>query len=107
MSKQNKAMKNSISTLGKGVLDLFENDANASIPETNVSKDDNSKTVKETKSKRSFMLTDTAVQRLNLLKLCSVDNKDLSSIVEAAINEYFEKNKDSIEQLVNVYNKVK
>lgn len=62
--------------------------------------------VKEQRSKRSFMLTETSTQKLNLLKLC-MNNKDLSSIVEEAITIYFEKNKESIESLIDIYNKVK
>lgn len=61
---------------------------------------------KEKKLKRSFMLREVTIQRLNLLKLCNQD-QDLSQIVEAAINEYFERNKGSIESLIEIYEKVK
>lgn len=111
MSKQNKDMKNSISNLGKGVLNLLEDDQpvnadNNANTETSDTKQKNSKTVKEIKSKRSFMLKESTVQRLNLLKLCSTD-KDLSTIVEDAINKYFEENKKSIEELISIYDKIK
>lgn len=61
---------------------------------------------KEVKSKRSFMLTETTIQKLNLLKLC-MENKDLSTIVDESVAMYFDKNKKSIESLIEVYNKLK
>ncbi|MFL0198651.1 hypothetical protein ACJDU8_24300 [Clostridium sp. WILCCON 0269] len=61
---------------------------------------------KEVKSKRSFMLTETTIQKLNLLKLC-MENKDLSTIVDESVAMYFDKNKKSIESLIEVYNRLK
>lgn len=61
---------------------------------------------KEVKSKRSFMLTETTIQKLNLLKLC-MENKDLSTIVDESVAMYFDKNKKSIESLIEVCNKLK
>lgn len=85
-----------------------ENSKSVLIPNSKGVKDTNSKRAskKESKGKRSFMLSDTAIQRLNLLKLC-LDDKDLSSIVEEGINLYFNKNKSKIQELVNIYDKVK
>jgi len=62
--------------------------------------------MKDAKVKRSFMLKEETIQRLNLLKLC-LDDKDLSSIVEESINLYFDNNKKSIESLISIYEKVK
>lgn len=61
---------------------------------------------KRKRSKRSFMLDDMVIQRLNLLKLC-MSNKDLSTIVEDAVNQYFDSNKDSIDKIFDLYDKVK
>lgn len=61
---------------------------------------------KRKRSKRSFMLDDTVIQRLNLLKLC-MSNKDLSTIVEDAVNQYFDSNKESIDKIFDIYDKVK
>jgi hypothetical protein len=69
-------------------------------------KDEKSKTVKEKKIKRSFMLLKPTIQRLDLLKLAMTDS-DLSEIVEVAVNEYFERNKDKIEKVVSIYQEVK
>lgn len=76
------------------------------VDSSNSSEVKNSISSKEAKSKRSFMLTETTIQRLNLLKLCMGD-KDLSTIVEESVGLYFEKNKESIEALISIYDKVK
>lgn len=101
----------SIKNIGAGILDSISGIEEQKSKVVNNEKSeikeipDNNK-VKEQKGKRSFMLSETTTQRLNLLKLC-MNNKDLSSIVEEAIEVYFEKNKKSIESLIDIYNKVK
>jgi hypothetical protein len=108
-----------IKNIGMGILDTLngikEEESNSvNIPENkevieeksrNVKKIRNKKIIEE-KSKRSFMLTQTTIQKLNLLKLC-LDDKDLGEIVEESINQYFQKNKKAIESLVEIYNQVK
>lgn len=69
-------------------------------------KEENNKGSKEKKSKRSFMLTEKSIQRLNMLNM-ALDNKDLSTIVDEAINLYFQKNKKEIEKLINMYDSLK
>lgn len=102
---------NSVDTQNdKEVLDQNSESANKSkVVNTQSNKnvnDKSNKSAKETKNKRSFMLTDTTIQRLNLLKLCMSD-KDLSTIVEESVGLYFNKNKKSIESLIDIYEKVK
>lgn len=100
----------SIKNIGAGILDTISGieDQKSKVVNNEKSeiKDAPNNKVKEQKGKRSFMLSETTTQRLNLLKLC-MNNKDLSSIVEEAIEVYFEKNKKSIESLIDIYNKVK
>jgi hypothetical protein len=116
MKKQNNLVKNNISGLGKGILDTLEaGEENNNVITTSeeTAADGNktvntpsSKIVKEQRSKRSFMLKEITTQRLSLLKLCKPE-LDLSSIVEEAINKYFEENKSSIENVLSLYDKVK
>lgn len=109
----------SIKNIGVGILDTLtgiedekskrvndEKNKSENIQENNFSSTISNNRVKEQRSKRSFMLTETTTQKLNLLKLC-MNNKDLSSIVTESIEMYFEKNKESIESLIDIYNKVK
>lgn len=87
-----------IENIGKGILD--------NLGEINNMKQSNSTSVKEQKSisvnndiskdtkqrsKRSYVLSDEAVQKLYELKLKWV-KKDLSQIVEEAIIKYYEDN---------------
>lgn len=105
-----------IKNLGKGILDslqgMEEESTDITEEKSNDVKEEKSNTVKNTKgekepkSKRSFMLKETTIHKLSLLKLC-MNDKDLSTIVEEAIDMYFDKNKESIEALVEIYNKVK
>ena len=130
MSKKNSSLKDNISSLGLGVLDIIEKkepetvvtqEINESISvnneKSNSSNDEKNNEVieqksksvkgeKEAKSKRSFMLKENTIHKLSLLKLC-MNDKDLSTIVEESIDMYFEKNKESIESLIDIYNKVK
>ena len=117
-----KSDMSSIKNIGMGILDslsgIKEEDSKELLGEKNntvnahksvISKNVNihkNKTIKELKSKRSFMLSENTIHKLGLLKLCTND-KNLSMIVEASINMYFDKNKGSIEELLSVYNKIK
>lgn len=115
MAKKNDM--SSIKNIGLGILDTLsekkEEEKNNTInkhdskkvleQKSNIVKDT---PIKEIRSKRSFMLSDTTIQRLNLLKLCMSD-KDLSTIVEESVGLYFDKNKESIEALIEIYNQVK
>lgn len=109
----------SIKDIGVGILDTLngiKEDKNSNLLDdkskgvnqenNNSSKYKKGKSEREVKSKRSFMLTETTIQKLNLLKLC-MENKDLSTIVDESVAMYFDKNKKSIESLVEVYNKLK
>lgn len=69
-------------------------------------KEEKNKNSKEKKSKRSFMLTEKSIQRLSMLNM-ALDDKDLSTIVDEAINLYFEENKGKIEELISMYNSLK
>jgi len=89
-----------------GNIVLEENNKHINSKNNSNIKKENNKSVKESKSKRSFMLTETAIKRLDFLKLC-MNDKDLSTIVEEAINMSFEKNKKSIELLLHTFNEIK
>lgn len=96
-----------LTNIGLGIWDTLQSGDSDVSKENETVKQQNNISTKEPKSKRSFMLTEAAIQKLNLLKLCSTDNKDLSSIVEDAINMHFEANKGSIEELIKIYDKIK
>lgn len=83
-------------------------ETNKSIRDENsklVNKEKN-KTVKEKKNKRSFMLTEKSIQKLSMLNM-ALNNKDLSTIVDEAINLYFDENRYKIEELISKYNSLK
>ncbi len=50
------------------------------------------------KNKRSFMLSDNATQQLKVLNM--VTQKDLSEIVNLALDDYFKKNKKKVEEFL-------
>lgn len=120
-----------VKKLGKGIWDTIQegeepqnielrDDKNMKVEEqgSKGSKPSKNNTVRQSKSvrtdearsKRSFMLTEKAIQKLKYLKI-SMDDKELSAIVEEAINLYFDKNKKNIDlsmnSLIDEYNKVK
>lgn len=90
--------KKSNSTIGLGILDELKEDLTS---ETIVENKPEKK--KEVRSKRSFMLNETAIKQLQFIKLVNPD-KDLSGIVEEAINLYFINNKSEIDNILKDYN---
>ncbi|WP_129596254.1 hypothetical protein [Anaerophilus nitritogenes] len=60
------------------------------LEEMNSVQEEKSKGVKEEKSKRSFMLTESQIEKIYLLK-AKYKEKDLSTFVGEAIEEYYEK----------------
>ena len=54
-----------------------------------IAKEENNKIVKEGKIKRSFMLNRKTIENLYELKYKIEPNKDLSSLVDEAIREYY------------------
>lgn len=87
-------------------ITLDQNNKNISTEKSKRVKEEKYKDIKVTKSKRSFMLTENTIQKLNLLKLCMSD-ADLSQIVEESIIMYFNNNKKSIEELISLYENIK
>ena len=89
-------MVNNIKNIGKGILDNLE-----ALEETGQTKADSkeskrvitekSKSVKEEKSKRSFMLTASQIEKIYLLKV-KFPNRDLSEMVGQSIEEFYNKN---------------
>lgn len=86
------------SGVGMGILDELKEDLTS---ETVVDVKPEKK--KEARSKRSFMLNETAIKKLQFIKLVNQD-KDLSGIVEEAINLYFDANKAEIDNILKDYN---
>ncbi|MCY6485424.1 hypothetical protein OW763_13900 [Clostridium aestuarii] len=92
----------------------IENSKLINTQNNNTIKEENNKSVnkekskdsKEKKSKRSFMLKEKSIQKLNMLNM-ALNDKDLSTIVDEAINLYFEENKGNIEDLISRYNALK
>ena len=69
----------------KGIMDgLKDNDE-----QNKNSKEEKSKRVKEEKKKRSFMLTNSQIKKIYLLKATN-NNMTLSEIVGQAIEEFYE-----------------
>jgi DNA anti-recombination protein RmuC len=125
---KNNSIKSSLDNVGKGIFDSLKEGAkiqeeiksnndienknvNTKIPESNISLNDkyNKKvstnknkrvnTNKNDKNKRSFMLSDTAIKQLDILKMVTGD--DLSAIVNTTIEEYFKKSKKKVEQFLD------
>lgn len=113
MAKSN-TVKDSINTVGKGILDSLQNTANDT--KDDMSKIDNDpnnievntdkskrvnkpKAESKEKNKRSFMLSDVAIQQLKVLNI--VTDQDLSEIVNVALDDYFKKNKKKVGQFLD------
>jgi len=101
--KNNKIDSNLI---GLGILDGLKEDAKENL---NEDADKNSKiessikaVKKEGRSKRSFMLNESSIRKLQFIKLIKND-LDLSTIVEEAISLYFEGHKDEIDNIIRGY----
>lgn len=101
-----KKEKTSVEIQNKVGYEVEKKVNNLNLEEDNNNKLKMKNSKKRKRSKRSFMLDDTVIQRLNLLKLC-MSNKDLSTIVEDSVNQYFDSNKESIDRIFDIYDKVK
>lgn len=81
----------STKNIGMGILQGLESMDDISIK--NDEKKEDIKVVKNKKSKRSFMLKDSQIEKLYELKFKYI-HQDLSDIVGLAIDEFHEKYKD-------------
>ncbi|ARC83076.1 hypothetical protein U732_69 [Clostridium argentinense CDC 2741] len=116
MAKKN--VLEEVENVGLGILENL-NSANTENPKRvkkeisqSVSEDINnnvktqkSKSVKEVRSKRSFMIKETSIKKLEVLKLV-LDNAELSTIVEDAIDNYFEENSKLVQEHLKRYNEM-
>lgn len=79
-----------LKNISAGILSGLEEMDGVKEQESKGVKEEKKKKVKEQKSKRSFMLTQSQIEKIYLLK-AKYKGKDLSTFVGEAIEEYYER----------------